>query len=244
MAESIFLVILSSFLLLNPVSGIGQVAIVSWSISNIPSSGLFNIIFPIAMPNASHESGYYFAQQYAFGTTGIGYTGLQPRPDSDGSSIVHAAFSSFINGSTTDDSNCSNGADWGPGVSCSVEISSSYSHLYELLVENVGGTTWNGTVIDTTTGIQTHIGSYTLPPGTPGIQNSQVGFVEYYPWNAQSSHNCSPPWTSVTFGNPRTITYGVGPGKLNAFEYGDCIGKTDYQNHSTSDGVEFMVGFK
>lgn len=244
MTAAVLLAVVSSFLLLTPVSGQADIA---WNVSNATSSGLTNIIFPISMPNAPHESGFYFAQQFTFGDSGgVGYTGLQPRPDSNGSSIVHAVFSSFMNGTTTDDSNCSDGADGGPGVSCSVDVMSAYSHTYELLVEKVEDTTWNGTLVDTVSGVLTHIGSYTLPPGTPGIGNSQIGFVEYYPWNTQPSHECSSlPYTSVHFGAPLTLTHGTGSGALSdAWEDGDCIGKVGFEAFRTSDGVEVTVGFK
>ncbi|KAI9236265.1 MAG: hypothetical protein BYD32DRAFT_462679 [Podila humilis] len=52
----------------------------------------------------------------------VGYTGLQSRSDSNGTSIVHAAFSSFQNGTTSAHRNYHNGADSGPGVSCAVDI--------------------------------------------------------------------------------------------------------------------------
>ncbi|KAL1856768.1 hypothetical protein Plec18170_003740 [Paecilomyces lecythidis] len=199
------------------------------------------------MPNAPHESGFYFAQQYSFGPNGIGYTGLQPRPDSEGQSIIHAVFSSFISGSTTDDSNCSPGADGGDGVSCAVDVPTSYADNYVLSVVKAGDTTWNGTLIDTTTGVSTHIGSYNLPAGTANIQSSQLGFVEYFPWNSEAPHSCaSLPYTAVTFGTPYTQTDSAGSGALSdAYEYGDCVGQVDFQSQRPSpDEVEIGVGFK
>jgi hypothetical protein len=109
--------------------------------------------------------------------------------DSDKKPVIHAVFSSFVNGSTTTDGNCHNGADGGPGVSCSVEFSAPYANGFGLEIHNTQGTTWNGTVVDATTGEKVHIGSYTLPAGTKGITKSQVGFVEYYPWNSKSNGN-------------------------------------------------------
>ncbi|GAD96495.1 hypothetical protein NFIA_092810 [Paecilomyces variotii No. 5] len=220
---------------------------ISWNVSNTPSSGLTDISFPISMPDAPHESGFYFAQQYSFGSSAMGYTGLQPRPDSDGQSIIHAVFSSFTKGSTTDDSNCSPGADGGDGVSCAVDVASSYVDSYVLSVAKAGDTSWNGTLIDTTTGVSTHIGSYSLPAGTANIQSSQVGFVEYYPWNSDASHSCAAlPYTAVTFGTPYTKTPGAGDGALSdAYEYGDCVGKVDFQNHRpTPNEVKTSVGFE
>ncbi|CAI7609851.1 unnamed protein product [Penicillium pancosmium] len=197
---------------------------ISWKVSNTPSDGLKDISFPIAMPNAAHKSGYYYAQQFSFtGQSDVGYTGLQPREDKSSGSVVHAAFSSFVAGTTSSDPNCSDGADGGAGVSCAVDVSATYAHGYVLRVKNTQGTTWTGTMVDAVDGTETHIGSYTLPSGSGGIQGSQVGFVEYYPWNS-GTHTCDQlPKTDVTFGVP---TSSGGTGELGAaYEYGDCVGK-------------------
>ncbi|GIJ97964.1 hypothetical protein Aspvir_000072 [Aspergillus viridinutans] len=217
----------------------------SWSVSNTPSYGLKDITFPISMANAPHETGFYFAQQFSFnGLSEVGYTGLQPRPDASGSSIVHAVFSSFVAGTTSTDENCSDGADGGAGVSCGVEISAPYAPLYDLVVKNTGGTTWTATLVDTASGKSTHVGSYTLPSGAGGIKSSQVGFIEYYPWNA-GSHTCaSLPYTNVTFGAPTTNTPGAGLGQLNKpYEYGDCVGKVNFNVRTTDQGYQVSVGF-
>ncbi|KAJ5103959.1 hypothetical protein N7532_004488 [Penicillium argentinense] len=215
----------------------------TWNVANVSSSGLKDITFPIAMPNTAHKSGYYFAQQYSFiGQDDVGYTGLQPREDSSSSPVVHAAFSSFVAGTTSADENCSDGADGGAGVSCAVDVNATYAHGYLLQVKNTEGTTWTGTLIDAVTGVKTHIGSYTLPGGSGGIKDSQLGFVEYYPWNS-GSHSCGDlPKTNVTFGVPTTTG---GEGSLeNAYEYGDCVGKVDFGTKRVGwDAVEVVVGF-
>ncbi|KAF3386890.1 hypothetical protein F1880_001179 [Penicillium rolfsii] len=215
----------------------------SWSVSNVPSNGLTDISFPISMPNAPHKSGYYFAQQFNFnGQSDVGYTGLQPRPDANGKSIIHGVFSSFIDGTTTTDANCSVGADGGPGVSCAVDVQATYDHGYLLEVQNTGGTTWTGTLVDSVSGTRTHIGSYTLPSGTGGIKGSQVGFVEYYPWNA-GSHACGDlPKTSVTFGAPISTT-GKSGSLDQPYEYGDCVGQVGFSTMQSGTGYEVTVGF-
>lgn len=195
------------------------------------------------MPNAAHKSGYYYAQQFSFiGQKDVGYTGLQPREDNSSGSVVHAAFSSFVAGTTSSDENCSDGADGGAGVSCAVDVSATYAHGYVLRVENTAGTSWTGTLVDAVDGSETHIGSYTLPDGSGGIQGSQVGFVEYYPWNS-GSHSCDElPKTEVTFGVP---TSSGGNGELaDAYEYGDCVGKVGYSSKRVEgDAVNIVVGF-
>ena len=216
---------------------------ISWNVPNVPQDGLTDITFPIFMANAPHSTGYYFAQQFNFiGQADVGYAGLQPRPDdSNGNPIIHAVFSSFIDGSTTTDSNCSDGADGGPGVSCSVEFPALYSNGFELVIRNTEGSTWTGTAVDIN-GNEVHIGSYTLPAGTKGIVGHQGGFVEYSPWNS-GTHTCpSLPHTSVVFGVPTTSTNGAGS-LSSAYEYGDCVGQVAYESHSTPQGVEVSVGF-
>lgn len=216
----------------------------SWSVSDVPSTGLKDITFPISMPNAPHVSGFYFAQQFNFvGESDVGYTGLQPREDSGSSSVVHAAFSSFINGTTSDDSNCSNGADGGAGVSCAVDVDATYADGYNLVIKNTAGTTWTGTLVDVVSGTETHIGSYTLPSGAGGIEGSQVGFVEYYPWNSAASHSCGDlPKTEVTFGNP-TTSAGNSGSVDKPYEYGDCIGTAGFETVQTDGGYQVTVGF-
>ncbi|KAJ5970891.1 uncharacterized protein N7479_000809 [Penicillium vulpinum] len=211
----------------------------SWSVEGVPEDGMREITFPINIANAPHEVGFYFAQQFTFtGQSDVGYTGLQPQVDSTGGSVVHAAFSSFVPGSTSTDANCSDGADGGPGVSCAVNIDGTYANTYHLNVKNSEGTTWVGTLIDSVTGEETHIGSYTLPAITKGIEASQLGFVEYF----LGTKECGDlPKTAVTFGNP--IVEGL-IGTIDVpYEYGDCVGKSAFETHPVEDGVEISVGF-
>ncbi|KAJ5717952.1 hypothetical protein N7488_003598 [Penicillium malachiteum] len=218
---------------------------ISWSISDPPATGLQDITFPISMSEAPHISGYYFAQQFNFkNQSDVGYTGLQPREDVESSSIIHAVFSSFINGTTSTDNNCKDGADGGAGVSCAVDIDASYEHGYHLKVNNTGGTTWSGTLIDVVTKNETHIGAYTLPEDSGGLLGTQVGFVEYYPWNSQAQHSCATlPQTEVTFGIPTTES-GEAGSLEEPYEYGDCIGQVDFEaSVETEDGYTIIVGF-
>jgi hypothetical protein len=245
MSKNSLLLIISVAALL-PNLAMGLVGI-SWSVTNVPVSGLTDITFPFFIANSPHKTGYYFAQQFNFnGQSDVGYTGLQPRPDSGGTPVIHAVFSSFINGTTTTDSNCSPGADGGPGVSCAVEFSAPYANAYQLVVRNTAGTTWDGTVVHRSTGKSVHIGSWTLPSGTGGIQGSQVGFIEYYLWNDGQNHPCSSlPFTPMAFGVPTTTIRGATGSLGDAYEYGDCVGQVAFKSHRTSDqGVEVSVGFK
>ncbi|KAJ7808489.1 hypothetical protein B0H13DRAFT_571267 [Mycena leptocephala] len=220
----------------------------SWTVTNVPSTGLTDITFPLTIVEADHISGYYFAQQFGFvNLADVGYTGLQPRPDQNGKPVLHGVFSSFVAGSTTTDSNCAAGADGGPGVSCSFEWNGVYGRTYDLEVKNNGSSLWVGTAIDTVTGARIHIGSYTLPAGAGGIQSSQLGFVEWYPWNGgePANHCALLPYQETVFGHPYTTHLGsVGTQSL-AYEYGDCVGQVAFKTEELLiGGVENNCGFK
>ncbi|KAG9325103.1 hypothetical protein KVV02_006765 [Mortierella alpina] len=219
---------------------------IAWSITNVPGSGLTDITFPFSIANAPRKNGYYFAQQFSFnGQSDVGYTGLQPRPDANGRPVIHAFFSSSVAGTTTIDKNCSHGADGGQGVSCAIEFNAPYANSYELEIRMTQGTTWQGTVVNTTTGRRVLIGTWTLPAGTGGIKGSETGFMEYFPWNDGRPHSCNTlPNTSVVFGIPTTTTKGVTGGLRDAYEYGNCVGKVAFKSQRTSNrGVEISVGF-
>ncbi|KAI9236278.1 hypothetical protein MVEG_08328 [Podila verticillata NRRL 6337] len=219
----------------------------NWKFSNVPADGLNDVTFSFNMAKAPHKSGFYFAQQFNFHNVAeVGYTGLQPREDSSGKSFVHAAFSSFQGGTTTTHSNCHQGADGGSGVSCAVDINGNYNDTYNLVVENISGTTWRGTVVDTVTRMSTVVGEWTLPAGAGKLVNGQMGFVEYYTWNGQPSHTCnSLPFTEATFYNPTSKTSGASGGSItNVYEYGDCVGKAGFSVAKVANGgSDIKVGF-
>jgi len=218
----------------------------SWSITNVPSTGLTDITFPITIVEAGRISGYYFAQQFHFvGVKEVGYTGIQPRPNSSGKAVLHGVFSSFVPNTTTSDANCKTGADGGAGVSCSVEWNGVYGRKYNFEIKTTGNRLWVGTAIDTVTGQSTHIGSYTLPEGSQGVKRSQAGFVEWYPWNSRkpSNHCALLSYQKTIFGNPNTTHAGsVGTQSL-AYEYGDCVGKVAFHTEKVTGGVENNCGF-
>ncbi|KAF9457492.1 hypothetical protein BDZ94DRAFT_1292380 [Collybia nuda] len=229
---------------LMPTLTMGLIGI-NWNMTNIPPAGLPDITFPFSLIDTPHEVGYYFAQSINFkNVAGVGYTGLQPRPDVDGKPMIHAKLFSYVPDSTSTDSNCTDGnPDGGEGVSCAVDFSGSYGP-YAIEVRNANGTTWEGTVVDLDTNRRVHVGSFTLPEGTGGITGSQVGYVEYYPWNT-GVHKCADlPDTTGAFGVPQT-TVAKAVGILSdAYEYGECVGEVGFLNTRTEKEVKINVGFK
>ncbi|MEY9886533.1 hypothetical protein ABIA31_000159 [Catenulispora sp. MAP5-51] len=221
----------------------GGNVLLSWSLPGVPSGGVANITFPMTVNEATrHADGTYFAAQFNFtNAPDVGYMGLQPRPDANGQERLHAAFSSFNAGTTSDDPQCSNGADGGAGVSCATEFDAVYGDVYDLTVTQTGPDTWTGTATDTATGASAHIGTYTLPSGSGGLAGSQVGFTEDYlgvPSCAQS------PRIDVVFGDPTSTDAGGLTGTMQAdYEYNGCLGQADYQAANSSDGAHVTRGF-
>ncbi|MFE0106222.1 hypothetical protein [Streptomyces sp. NPDC059009] len=216
---------------------------VSWSIGNTPAAGLSNITFPMTVNKATaHQSGIYFAQQFGFtGAPDVGYTGLQPRPDSGGHERLSARFSSFVAGSTTTDPLCHAGADGGPGVTCAVDFDAVYGHRYDLRVQRSGSDTWTGTARDTVTGKETHLGTWTLPSGSGNLRGSQGGFVEYY---AGIPSCAQMPRSDAVFGGPTsTDASGLSGTSRANYEYSDCVGESNYHAENDGSGTHVTRGF-
>ena len=219
----------------------GNVAI-DWSIPGTPSSGLTNVAFPITVnPATAHESGLYFAQEFGFkNSKEMGYTGLQPRPDSGGHERLHGVFSAFGAGISSSDSNCHAGADSGQGVSCSVDFDGVYGHTYALKVARSGTDTWTGIVTDTVTKTSHHIGTYTMPANSGNLMGWYGGFVEYYLGVPTCSQLLR---TDVVFGGPTTTDGGGLTGTSTATkEYADCIGQADYHATQVGNGTHITRG--
>ncbi|KAG0268171.1 hypothetical protein DFQ27_007402 [Actinomortierella ambigua] len=219
----------------------------TWAFDKIPPAGLRDITFAFNVANAPHRVGFYFAQQFNFqNISKVGYTGLQPQVDVNGNSVIRGVFSSFQNGTTTNHPNCRPGADGGPGVSCGFIFPANYNHKFNMTVQNIGNTTWRGTAVDTVTNNATEIGVWTLPPTSGGILDSQLGFVEYFPWNNGKPHNCSTlPFTEVTMFNPTSKTTGASGGKITSvYEQPNlCEHLVNFSDTLVPGGHDIKVGF-
>ena len=195
-----------------------------WSMSGSPDDGMQDITFPFKFNTVPHKPMYYFAQQFSFkGKDASGYTGLQPQDDKDGNTMIRGVFSTFTANSTTDHANCSPGADGGPGVSCGVVVPGNYDSIFNMVVENIGGTTWRGLMVEVSSGTVTEVGTWTLVDGTLGIQPSQGGFIEYF----IGSPTCQEmEYVDVVVYNPTSSTPGAGDGDTGKpWAQGGCDGK-------------------
>ncbi|PHH78724.1 hypothetical protein CDD80_6359 [Ophiocordyceps camponoti-rufipedis] len=217
----------------------------NWGFFQVPPDGLDHIVFPMQMTQVGHEAGYYFAQQFDFTNTEHGgYIGLQPRPQRDGRSVIHAVFSTFQGGSRSNHPNCHYGADNGPGVSCALEIYGSYDHVYHMTVEKIEGTTWRGLMVDAVTGGTFEIGVWSLPNSSGNMKPFLGGFIEYYTWNRAQGPDCPRQTkTNVTLFNPSSKTPGASGGiLLEPFDYGDCEGQVNFEVLNVKGGRNIAYG--
>ncbi|KFH66227.1 hypothetical protein MVEG_08327 [Podila verticillata NRRL 6337] len=205
-----------------------------WEFKTAPSDGMNDITFSFNIANATHQSGFYFAQQFNFkNVSEVGYTGLQPRQ-------TRTEPASFTQPSLRFKT--------APRVliaTATMGRIAARAHTYNLVVENTNGTIWRGSLVDTVTGNSTVVGEWTLPVGAGKIVNGQFGFVEYYPWNRKGSHPCdSLPWTEAIFYDPTSKTSGTSGGVITSvYETGNCIGKTALNKTKIPGGYDLKVGF-
>ncbi|KAK2801569.1 hypothetical protein FQN51_005276 [Onygenales sp. PD_10] len=217
-----------------------------WSIDGIPEDGLTDISFPMSIERSPHETRYYFANQFAFiNGNGVGYTGLQPKEDINGSSTIRAIFSNFCDGATSDHENCHQGADGGAGVTCRLDTNAPFDTLYEMSVQNTGGTTWTGTLVDRINGNSTEVGRWTLPAGTGGIINSawNLGFIEDYIGGVECNERHP---AKVMVGDPTTASLLNYTSEIgDPYEYGPCPKKANFAEKRTAsdDGWDLSIGW-
>ncbi|OAA59989.1 hypothetical protein ISF_06000 [Cordyceps fumosorosea ARSEF 2679] len=226
------------------LAGIGH----SWSFSGSPSGGMKDVTFGFDVSNAAHQVGYYFANQFNFqNVDDVGYTGIQPQADSSsGQASIRAVFSSFQNGTTSSHPNCSDGADGGAGVSCAVIINvDDFKGRFDCIIENIGDTKWRGTVRNAATGQSAVIGEYVQPEGAGGIQDNQVGFLEYFLANGDPDFQCHDQFkTEVSYYFPTSETSGAGTGSIpKPYEYGSCVGDQGFAVTSGSNYWTIDTGF-
>ncbi|PHH61476.1 hypothetical protein CDD81_323 [Ophiocordyceps australis] len=219
---------------------------VNWRFDRFPELGVSDITFRFNMRTTPVETGYYFAQQFNFANVPeVSNCGLQPREMRDGQEIIHADFVSLQGGTYTTHTNCADGVDGGAGVHCWVEFPGNYNHTYNIRIKKKKHTDWEAMIIDDVTKDEYEIGSWTLPGNAGLIQNGQIGFVEYSPWNSQSSGSCqSLPRTSVTFLKPSAKHFVAKRGRiLKVYEYGDCIAEAGFSAREVKKGWTVRLGF-
>ncbi|KAF9151736.1 hypothetical protein DFQ26_001156, partial [Actinomortierella ambigua] len=221
----------------------------AWKFDNAPVDGLLDITFPLNIANSAHIKGYTYAYMLAFSSiTDISTIILQPLMDMNGKSRFYAQFMTMQEGTTTTSNTCvvKTGGN-ASGVTCHVLIYGDYTHPYSLVVENVGGTTWRGKVVDTQDHVETLIGELTLPSfaGNINAGDEQLGHVDYFPWRSSLPHECSTlPRTEVQLFNPTSKTAGASGGKVNFASWTDnCAPEmVNFSSTSVPGGLDIKVG--
>lgn len=212
-----------------------------WKFENPPEDGAAEVTFPFTVLSAAHNKQWYFAQQYSFTGGAMGYCGVQPQEDKDGKSQIRGVFSSFTEGTTTDDENCSDGADGGPGVSCGFVFDHDYSQTLNIVVQGTGNNKWSGKAVNTATGEENHIGSWTLPADSGNVDlGGQSGFVERYLHNEQPCDQI--PHVEVQFDNPESPD--AGSSSMDGMkEYDFCKGEKNWSAKEVDGGWVVAMGF-
>lgn len=218
------------------------------SFSQTDAGGLSDITFPVQLGQVDHSRGYYFAQTWYFDISAdeqAAYIGLQPRSNSQGKTVLHAAFSSFVAGTKSSHPNCSDGADDGSGVSCAIDVQgASYDTVWNLVVESTGSNTWRGRMVDSSSGASHEIGIWTIPESGLISKSPMINFFEWYPFNTEDTPDCSTlPKASVTFYLP-TSDSGSGASYDTPYEVGSCKRHSNAAWKELSDGAWFQsAGF-
>ncbi|WP_129305503.1 hypothetical protein [Streptomyces sp. L2] len=203
-------------------------------IRDAPRGGLTGIGFPVTVIHRPDAAGQYWAQQFSFTDGHGGYIGMASKGGGQ------AKFSVFGKGFTTHDARCRKGADLGSGVSCNINHPIATGVTYRLDVTRGARGSWQGWIVDTSTGRRTEIGQWTAPAGTGLLRPSGSGFAEYY---LPVSSCASLPYAQVRFGAPRTLGAEGGTGCFNsAYAYGRCKGAATSSGRPVNDGVDITTG--
>lgn len=159
-------------------------------------------------------------------------------------------YSSFGNGSRVGDySRCYDGADHGPGASCSMEYDLKPGKWYTIestVVQTYadGSHRWNGTLIEDTTGKRTYIASF-ITEKRYGLLHAlhPNQWLEWYHFNGdgkQPADRICIPYFKVTFGKILArITGGTATAVPDAYEFGRdsiddaCAVAHNATNHKT-----------
>ncbi|WP_039058407.1 RICIN domain-containing protein [Enterobacter sp. Bisph1] len=208
---------------------------IPYSLPEAPKSGFERLSFPMRIDHSPEERGYYYAMQYRFINGNLGYIGLQPRGKNTGLAI----FSVFGNGVTPIAAHCTGSADGGAGSSCSKTIDLVFGHTYNLTVkrDEENAKVWRGYVEDTVTGDISEIGAWQPRDGSQGINNSEAGFVEYYP----PINACSKiPDTKVFFGAPEADS-GISGTLRKPNVYGRCEGLVEFATEENNGGWDVTL---
>jgi hypothetical protein len=141
-----------------------------------PSDGVGNVTFPMKLHHWGDEKDWYIAQQFRMGGCSVGYTGIQPF--GEGMQVIFSSFQKDTQ--VLNKEHCSDGADGGAGVSCSIRLpKNSVGSWYYLNVKE-DNHVWTGVITDSKTGESTQIGKWQVPEKCKKVTSSESGFLEEF----------------------------------------------------------------
>lgn len=236
-----------------------------WKARNYPEDGFTSITFPITVEEQDPcERGWYFAYQFHFIRDdgdryegNRGYTGVQPRPNSDGSGFhAYCPFSRWGTqqpGDIVDTDGCHSGADGSSGVTCNDRIAIpdfQYGREYLCTVETDavhGGEMglWRGFVTDSVTLEQRQLGAWWAPQGqrTKGLRPWESAFTEFF--LDPECHEI--PYARIRYGVPYSITAPDAQFTLGtSVREGEwCRGKQNFSSYLDTDGTRVVeIGWR
>jgi len=165
------------------------------------------------------DANYYWATQYYFTNTGVGYFGLQNRsgPRWLNFSIWDAVSGSGVGG------NCRRFGHEGSGIQCDMAYDWREGVVYSLELRSSGVDEWEGSVVDGSTGARTVIARIKVPSGWGNIKPGTISFVEEYSQGAGQLASCQDVGRSAIVFYPDTLDQGsVFPTNVNTNTYGNC----------------------
>jgi hypothetical protein len=228
----------------------GGLAGLDWSIANTPETGLTDIVFPIRFEAFVHQDDtYYYSQSFNFmtprGINGLSHVGFQSSSNIGNHTMVNAIFSTTVLGATSGDVFCSQDPD---ALRCFTGVEIDPADTYNIHVwPGERKNHWGCSATNARTGDKWHVGSFDLPEGTGNIEGGQSGFVEYFPWNNDTSPDCALlDYTSVIFGAPFTKTEYAGHGMVSVgYEKGNtCPNVANFQSELSNEGVKISLGWE
>lgn len=147
-----------------------------YSIQGDSSEGVSNITFPVKLYHWGNDKNWYIAQQFRIGGCSVGYTGIQPF--GEGMQVIFSSFQK--NTQVLDKERCSECADGGAGVSCSLRLPKNSKGSWYYLNVKEDNHVWTGVIKDSKTGESTQIGKWKVPTNCKKVGSSEAGFLEEF----------------------------------------------------------------
>jgi len=157
--------------------------------SNWSGYGYQNMKAPMRIYNdGGSGANYYYAMQFYSEYGDGGYIGLQNR--SGAHWVNFSIWGATWNSGQNMGGSCRNFGHEGSGVQCDMPYNWQLGKTYTLEYRLVGGSTWEGAIIDDSTGDRTAIGRISIPSSSGWLKGYTNMFVEEYSQGNDQLPNC------------------------------------------------------